>query len=125
MRNTGSCIAPVIFFLLIFFPSICLSQQQNIEILKYSLKPIEYERSGRFVRARWCLFLVNEAERPVKFVVRIYFVDKFNNKINEIKKKCEIEANEMKKISDDVLVWEPMARRTRTTKVFIDELDEE
>jgi len=52
-------------------------------------------------------------------------VGKFNNKINEIKKKCEIDANEMKKISDDILLWKPMARRTRITRVFIDEMDEE
>ncbi|MBN1625999.1 MAG: hypothetical protein JW944_05695 [Deltaproteobacteria bacterium] len=126
MRHLGIRAALILFFLLALCPSICLSQdEQNITILKYSLKSVEFERSGRFVRARWNLFLVNEAERPVKFVVKICFVDKFNNKINEIKKKYEINANEMKKISEDVLLWEPMARRTRTTRVFIDELDEE
>lgn len=86
---------------------------------------MEYKKSGRFVRARWNLFLVNEAERPVKFIVKIFLVDKYNNKLDEIRKRCKIDANEMKKFSDSILIWEPMARRTRTTRVFIHELDEE
>lgn len=125
MRRTVIRAALVLFSLLFVYPSICTSQEQNITILKYSLKPVEYKRSGRFVSARWDLFLVNEAERPVKFVVKIFFVDKYNNKLDEIKKKCKIDANEMKKFSDSILIWEPMARRTRTTRVFIHELDEE
>ena len=125
MRHPGIRAAIIIFSLLIFYPSICITEEQNITILKYSLKPVEFERSGRFVKARWNLFLVNEAERPVRFVVRIYFVDKFNNKLDEINKNCEMEANEMKKFSDSILLSEPMARRTCTTRIVIHELDEE
>ena len=87
MRHTGSCAALIICFLLNACPSISISADENITILKYSLKPVECDKSGCYVKTRWNLFVLNEAERPVKFVVRIFFVDKFNNQLEQVNKK--------------------------------------
>jgi hypothetical protein len=107
------------------YPSISISADENITILKYSLKPVEYDKSGSYIKTRWNLFVLNEAERPVNFVVRIFFVDKFNNGLEQVSKKYHIDANEMRKYSDSVVISEFMARRTLSTEVRIDELDEE
>jgi hypothetical protein len=125
MRHTRYCAALTILFLLTVHPSIGISADENITILKYSLKPVEYDKSGSYVKTRWNLFLLNEAERPVKFVVRIFFVDRFNNQLEQVNKKYEIDANEMRRYSDSVVISEFMARRTLSTEVRIDEMDEE
>jgi len=124
MRHTGIYAALIFSSLLIAYPSISSSAQDDITILKYSLKPVEYVDSGIFVRTKWNLFLVNEAKTPVKFIVRIIFIDKDDNNVNEIKKKCDIEAGEIKKISDTTLLEEYIARRVVSTKVYINELNE-
>jgi len=124
MRHTGIYAALIISSLLIVYPSISPSADENITILKYSLKPVEYVDSGMFVKTRWNLFLVNEGEMPVKFIVRIIFIDKNNYNVNEIRKKCEIDAGEIKKFSDTALLEEFIANQVVSTKVYINELDE-
>jgi hypothetical protein len=123
MRHTGICATLIISFLLIVYPSIGLSEENHIIILKYSFKPVAYEKSGSLVKTRWDLNLINEGERSVKFIVRILLIDKDNNKLDEIKKKCEIDAGEIKRFSDSALIEEPMAKRITLTRVYIDETD--
>jgi len=125
MRHAGICAQLIIFLFLAVYPSISISADENITILKYSLKPVEYDKSGCYVKTRWNLFVLNEAERPVRFIVRIFFVDKFNNGFEQVNKIYEIDANEMRRFSDSVIISEFMARKTLSTEIRIDEVDEE
>jgi hypothetical protein len=125
MRHTVFFIAFILFIILTVYPSTGISADENIVILKYSLKPVEYDESGSYVKTKWNLFIMNEAERPVRFIVRIYFIDRFNNGLEQFNKRYEINPNELRRYSDSVVISEFMARRTVSTEVSVDEMDEE
>jgi hypothetical protein len=124
MRHTGIYAALIISSLLFINPSITLSEEGPITILKYSLKPVAYEKSGMIVKTRWKLNLVNQGNRPVSFIVRIILLDKKNNMLDEIKKKCEMDAGEVKLFSDNALIKESIARNVTLTRVSIEDINE-
>lgn len=95
--------------------------QGNIVILDQNIKAVAAVSSGRYIKIAWTVKLQNTINRSIAFDVTIGFLNSKEENIETANKTSTLEANEVKTVSDTVLLKSSVANQIASCSVSIQE----
>jgi hypothetical protein len=93
--------------------------EERVIILEHSVKPVGIVSSGRFVETAWEVKLSNKEEKPLELIIRISFMDKDEEPLEETEKRCKIKAKETKTCSGTPLLPKSVAQQVASTRISV------
>jgi len=95
--------------------------QDNITVLEQDIKAVSAVSSGRYIKIAWAVKLQNKANKPIICDVTIIFLNVNQENIGKSSKTSTLESNEIKTVSDTVLLQGSIANQIASCMVSIEE----
>jgi hypothetical protein len=95
--------------------------QDHIVVLEQDIKAVSAVSSGRYIKIAWKVKLQNKTNKPIACDVAVLFLNSGQENIGKASKTSTLEPNEIKIVSDTVLLEASVANQIATCAVSVEE----